>query len=129
MEKKVRAKKAGFQLSVMVFALCCGLLFAATSYAQGPCAGDIATFCKDVQPGGGRILQCLQANQTSLSPACQVRIARAEKRMAMRKNRPCAGDAAKFCSDVAPGGGRIINCLKQHESELSSACLQRLSSK
>jgi len=36
--------------------------------------------------------------------------------------RPCAGDAAKFCKDVKPGGGRIANCLKEHEKDLSPAC-------
>ena len=34
----------------------------------------------------------------------------------------CKPDADKFCSDVKPGGGRIIACMKQHEDELSPAC-------
>lgn len=35
---------------------------------------------------------------------------------------PCAADAAKFCQDIKPGGGRIITCLKEHEAELSAEC-------
>lgn len=38
---------------------------------------------------------------------------------------PCAEDAAKFCKDVKPGEGRIAACLKEHEKELSKACLDR----
>lgn len=35
---------------------------------------------------------------------------------------PCIKDAQKFCKDVKRGGGRIIDCLKKHESELSPDC-------
>lgn len=38
---------------------------------------------------------------------------------------PCAEDAAKFCKDVKPGEGRLAACLKEHEKELSKACLDR----
>ncbi len=36
----------------------------------------------------------------------------------------CADDAHKFCSEVAPGGGRIIACLKQNKDSLSDKCKQ-----
>jgi len=35
---------------------------------------------------------------------------------------PCAADVKKFCKDAKPGGGRIMQCMKQHEAELSQAC-------
>ena len=34
----------------------------------------------------------------------------------------CKEDAQKFCKDIKPGHGRVIACLKSHESELSEAC-------
>lgn len=35
---------------------------------------------------------------------------------------PCAQDAAKFCSKVKPGEGRMARCLDEHQAELSPAC-------
>lgn len=36
--------------------------------------------------------------------------------------RPCREDVKKFCGDVKPGGGAVMECLKAHEKELSSEC-------
>jgi hypothetical protein len=35
---------------------------------------------------------------------------------------PCAGDVEKLCKDVQPGGGQIMSCLKQHQSQVSPEC-------
>lgn len=34
----------------------------------------------------------------------------------------CRSDAQALCAKVQPGGGRIVACLKSHESQLSEAC-------
>jgi hypothetical protein len=34
----------------------------------------------------------------------------------------CSSDAARLCSNVQAGGGRVVACLKQHQDELSDAC-------
>lgn len=36
--------------------------------------------------------------------------------------RACKEDVQKFCKDIKHGGGLVVKCLKQHESELSDAC-------
>lgn len=38
----------------------------------------------------------------------------------------CKADAARLCPGVAPGGGRLIGCLKQHENEVSVGCAKGL---
>jgi hypothetical protein len=36
----------------------------------------------------------------------------------------CTDDAQKFCANVEPGGGRILQCLKDHKDGLSDKCKQ-----
>ena len=38
----------------------------------------------------------------------------------------CKEDIARLCPGVPPGGGRIIDCLKQHEMEMSVGCAKAL---
>jgi hypothetical protein len=38
------------------------------------CAEDVRTFCGDVQPGGGRVLNCLKTKKEIISPACRKRV-------------------------------------------------------
>ena len=95
---------------------------------QGPCAADEKKFCGDVQPGGGRIAQCMKAHEAQLSPACQEGIKeRAEKAEKVREE--CKADAEKFCQGVKPGGGRIRSCLKGRQAELQPACAADLQRK
>jgi len=41
----------------------------------------------------------------------------------------CQEDQQKYCGDVQPGGGRIIDCMDQHQSQLSAGCQQAISQK
>src|SRR5512139_3334577 len=94
------------------------------TYAAGeelPCAEEIAKYCKEVKPGGGRILNCLNEHQKELSVSCREKLEESKKRL-LEAQRACTGDMEKFCKDVQPGGGRILKCLREHTQELSSAC-------
>lgn len=42
--------------------------------------------------------------------------------MAADHQNACMADRAKFCPDVAPGDGRVAECLVKHEKELSADC-------
>jgi hypothetical protein len=35
---------------------------------------------------------------------------------------PCADEAAKYCGNLTPGGGRIMQCLDNRRYDLSLAC-------
>jgi hypothetical protein len=45
------------------------------------CHADAAKLCQGVQPGGGRIIACLNSHRAELSPACQTNL---DKRQAKR---------------------------------------------
>ena len=38
----------------------------------------------------------------------------------------CKADVDKFCAQVKPGGGRVVQCLKQNEAQLSDSCKERM---
>jgi hypothetical protein len=38
---------------------------------RSACGADVRSICGGVQPGGGRIVQCLATNAAQLSPACK----------------------------------------------------------
>lgn len=52
------------------------------------------------------------------------------REQAMHKmKQSCGVDINKFCHDVKPGEGRIIQCLEQHQAEVSQECNQLLTKK
>jgi hypothetical protein len=113
--------------TIAVAALWMGLSTAPAKAAQGqgPCAGDLEKFCKDVQPGGGQIAKCLKEHEKDLSPACKQHIVQVKKRVHEFRE-VCEDDVLRLCADVKPGGGRIIKCLIEHEGELSSECKAKM---
>jgi hypothetical protein len=96
-----------------------------TPAAKNACADDVAKFCKDVKPGGGRLAHCLKQNEDQLSPACKSSIEESKTRI-KEAHQACDADAQKFCKDVKPGHGRIIQCLRDHEKELSAGCRAKM---
>jgi hypothetical protein len=115
--------------AVVIVALIAPLLVpAAGSAANGPCADDMAKFCKDVHPGGGSILKCMKEHENDLSPACKRHVAEMKEK-AKEARKACADDVAQFCKDVQPGGGRIVKCLREHENDLSPDCKGQMGSR
>jgi hypothetical protein len=88
---------------------------------EHPCSDDIAKYCKDLQPGRGNIIGCLQKNGSKLSDECRARLEESTKRLEAARE-ACAADVGKFCKDIKPGSGRIARCLAQHADELSPTC-------
>lgn len=85
-------------------------------HGGGPCREDRARLCPDAR-GKEAVKACMQAHQADLSPACKEKLGRAESMKA-----DCQADAAKYCAEVPPGGGRLMACLTGRKDDLQAAC-------
>ena len=96
------------------------------------CDKELKTYCKDVTPGEGRGLACLYAHNDKLSPQCEyalydaaVQLERAVNALAYASNE-CREDLAKYCSDIKPGQGRLLQCIDKNDAQVSKRCKQAL---
>ena len=99
-----------------------------------PCKADIEKFCKDVKPGGGRIIDCLKAHESELAADCKIKNMQLKGRGGAEgkggaggkdaKGEPCRADMDKFCKDAKPG--EKMGCMKEHEKDFSEACKARI---
>lgn len=60
--------------------------------AKTACRADYEKLCKDTQPGGGRIMKCLKANEDQLSQPCKDAMAGAEEKMMEKKEQGGMGE-------------------------------------
>lgn len=117
-----------FGNGMTVLACLLGLMLSSGASAQEarPCAEDAKKLCKGVEPGEGRIVRCMKEHESELSPACRDNVAKFKER-AREIAEACKEDVQKNCKNVKRGGGRIVQCLKQHVDALSPECKENLS--
>jgi hypothetical protein len=101
------------------------------SVAEG-CKVELEKHCGDVTVGEGRVLACLYAYGDKLSPKCEyalydaaAQLERAVAALTYLANE-CDEDLDKYCSAVAPGEGRLLDCLEKKKKELTNRCKQAL---
>ena len=119
-----------------VAAVCAASLFATAAFAppavaakqhsgRDVCRADVERLCKGVQPGGGRIAQCLKDNEASVSAECKQHMAKMREHMQQRAqafDQACKGDVDQYCKNVQRGQGRVVHCLRDNEAKLSPSC-------
>ena len=107
------------------------------SAQQGPietvangCKAEIEKYCSQVTPGQSRVLACLYAHGEKVSSQCEYALydaaAQLERAVAALSYvvNECAEDLEKFCGSVDPGQGRLADCLKKNDKQVSSRCKQ-----
>jgi hypothetical protein len=113
----------------LAVALAAGLVGVRDARADDACTGDVREFCGDVKLGSGRALECLQKNEPKLSAACRAQRSDAAarfRRIAEEFATACGRDAKRLCSEVKPGGGRILACLTRQQDDLTSSCRDQI---
>jgi len=96
------------------------------------CDKELKTYCKDVTPGEGRGLACLYAYSDKLSSPCEyalydaaVQLERAVAALSYTVNE-CRDDLTKFCSNIKPGEGRLLQCIEKNDAKVSKRCKQAM---
>jgi hypothetical protein len=82
----------------------------------GACLNDAKAQCPGVEPGGGKIKECLKMHIKDVSDGCKENLVKAVNVAA------CAPDVKQFCAGTDPGDDRVKACMKQHLAEVSDAC-------
>ena len=92
------------------------------------CTKEFESYCKNVTPGEGRLLACLYAYSDKLSTRCEYalydaasQLERALTALTYLANE-CRDDLKKYCSDVQPGEGRLIDCIAKKKDAISDRC-------
>jgi cysteine rich repeat protein len=100
-----------------------GLLISGVVHAaEIPCSEEIRTLCADVQPGGGRILQCLKDNAPKLSPACAQR-ADELREMVAGPMGVCRDDWVRYCyHSRGSKDATMLQCLQANQANMSPDC-------
>ena len=96
------------------------------------CDKELKTYCKDVTPGEGRVLACLYAHEDKLSGQCEYALYDAAAQLERALNalsyvaNECRDDLTKFCSNIKPGEGRLLQCIDKNDAKVSGRCKQAL---
>ena len=125
------------KMSMCLGVFCCVVFLGGIAVAQqkGPietvldgCSKEFETYCKNVTPGEGRLIACLYAYGDKLSTRCEyalydasAQLERALTALSYLANE-CRDDLKKYCSDVKPGEGRLIDCIGKKKDEISDRC-------
>jgi hypothetical protein len=95
---------------------------------QRGCQSELAEHCKAVTPGNGRLLACLYSYQDKLSGRCEYALydasAQLQRTVAALSylGAECDADLESRCANIQPGEGRVLQCLKSHQKDLTERC-------
>jgi len=99
----------------------------ARQIAEVKCEAEVQQYCPDSLSGEDR-RRCVMQRLKRLDAPCQqiVRQRLVRWKEADGYKLACAEDVKRVCREVQPGDGRILQCLQEHEQDLSEGCYQSL---
>ena len=87
--------------------------------AERTCNTDVRALCAGVQPGGGRVLACLQSHIGQINTNCSSVLAKA-----IWVARECAGDIKQFCPNATYA--TVGDCMRPNLGKASATCQSAL---
>ncbi|KAJ9517943.1 hypothetical protein QJQ45_004245 [Haematococcus lacustris] len=101
------------------------------------CRADVDRLCGEVEPGEGRVHQCLRAHHNQLSEDCRKEELLLEELEAESVElqpglmKVCKDERSMFCQSVVPGGARMFRCLaeKMGDSDFGEQCRDQVLAK
>lgn len=99
----------------------------ARQISEVKCDAEVQQYCPDSLSGEDR-RHCVMQRFKRLAPTCQQimqqRLVRWKEADGYKLS--CAVDVKRLCRTVPSGDGRMLQCLQEHEQDLSEACYQTL---
>ena len=99
---------------------------------ESACARDIRKYCRDVTPGEGRMIYCMQAHEDKISPKCAFELGEAASSVQSSADAlkdavvACKAEITGVCGKTVPGQGRIAACLIANKSTASKDCAEAI---
>jgi hypothetical protein len=99
---------------------------------ESACAKDIKKYCRDVTPGEGRMVYCMQAHEDKISTKCAFELEDAAASIQTAADAlkdgviACKAEINGVCGKIKPGEGRIATCLLENKSTASAGCVDAI---
>ncbi len=107
-------------------------LTAKVTKLESTCAKDIKKYCRNVTPGEGRMVYCMQAYEDKISPKCAFELEDAATSVLSTADAlkdtviACKAEITGVCGKIQPGQGRIAACLLANKSTASAGCAEAI---
>jgi hypothetical protein len=107
-------------------------LTARVTKVESACAKDIKKYCRDVTPGEGRMIYCMQAHEDKISAKCVFELEDAATAIQTAAEAlkggvlACKAEINGVCGKIKPGEGRIATCLLENKSTASAGCAEAI---
>ncbi|GAX78146.1 hypothetical protein CEUSTIGMA_g5588.t1 [Chlamydomonas eustigma] len=101
------------------------------------CREDVEKFCKDTEPGEGRVHACLRINRKQISEGCRKEELLLEEQEAENVElkvgvmKICRDERQLYCKGVAPGQARMFRCLAENmgDHDFGETCREEIMDK
>lgn len=86
---------------------------------KGPCHEEVKKLCAGIEPGEGRMRECIMENKDKFSAGCKAKMQKRHEMMTKVRD-ACKADKEKLCPNA--DGKAVRSCFKENKDKLSTSC-------